>query len=255
MAYPFEGAFMAQPKRRRKSKPPHPTDHGTRAAEPPSDLTAIELFAGGGSVHLALAQAGIRVVWANDFDPMKQRVYRANLPDTPLDPRSIADVRGWEVPQARMVHGSWPCTDHSVQGQQAGFADGEAGRMAFHVYRLLGEMATVGNRPEVLVFENVLGLLHAKMAGDFDALLNGMVSAGYVGGALIVNADEFVPQNRPRLFVVAVRRDLAIPTGLALRGPCPKRHPAMLQRAYERLSLSSRAAWRWWSVLEILTNG
>jgi DNA (cytosine-5)-methyltransferase 1 len=141
-------------------------------------LKAVELFAGGGSVHLALSRVGVSVVYANDFDPAKRAAYTANFPDTRLDGRSIEDVQPHELPHADILHASSPCKDHSGQGEQAGFEHGERGRMAFHAMRLLRGMSTLNRNPKVVVFENVCGLLHRKMLGDFALFLGGLVSEG-----------------------------------------------------------------------------
>ncbi|HZU75442.1 MAG TPA: DNA cytosine methyltransferase, partial [Dehalococcoidia bacterium] len=50
-------------------------------ADAPLDLRAAEFFAGIGLARLGLESAGFRVVWANDIDVAKQRMYTANFQD------------------------------------------------------------------------------------------------------------------------------------------------------------------------------
>jgi DNA (cytosine-5)-methyltransferase 1 len=75
-----------------------------------------------------------------------------------------------------------------------------------------------------------------------------LAAGDYRFGALIIDAVRFVPQSRPRLFIVAVRRDRAVPAGLTEEQAGPLWHPANLVGAYEKLSQRSKQAWMWWSL-------
>ena len=69
--------------------------------------------------------------------------------------------------------------------------------------------------------------------------------------ALIMNAVHFVPQSRPRLFIVAALKS-AVPLPPALRadGPNDEWHPPALVEAYGKLSKRSQSAWTWWHLAE-----
>lgn len=211
-------------------------------------LRALELFAGSGAVHLALAQAGVRTVWANDFCASKRASYAANFPDVPLDPRSIAEVRGYELPEAKIMCSSSPCPDHSFNGEQKGFTGGTRGVLAFHALRLVAELAELGRAPKVVVFENVPGMLAVNDGRDLGLLTQSLVGLGYKVGALLLDALDFVPQSRLRLFVVAVRADLAPPRGLVARRPIARLHPERLVRAHAVLPPRLRSSWVWWNL-------
>lgn len=120
--------------------------------EADSATACIELFAGGGSVHLAMREAGYTTVFANDFCPGKRASYAVNFPNVPLDGRDVRAVRGHDLPPAAVLTASSPCTDHSTNGRRAGFA-GEHGPLAFKVVRLIGEMRAAGRAPRVVAFE------------------------------------------------------------------------------------------------------
>lgn len=207
-----------------------------------------ELFAGGGSVHIAMSRAGFTTAYANDFCRHKAKSYRANFPEVRFDPRPIEQVRGHELPHVELITASSPCQDHSVQGERRGFGDGERGVVAFHVLRLVDELRALGRAPKVLAFENVPGLLSVDDGRDFAALCTSLVSHGYVVGALLMNARQFLPQNRLRLFLVAVRRDVAVPRSLARSSPVARWHTAPLKKAHAALPIAVRAAWRWWTL-------
>lgn len=207
----------------------------------------IELFAGSGAVHLAMAEAGFRAAFANDFCPHKRASYATNFPDVPLDGRSIADIRGHELPGADVITASSPCQDHSINGRRQGFGGGR-GRMALEVVRLAHELRQLGRAPKVIAFENVTGLLTLNGGQDFAALCQALVSAGYRTGAVVINALRFVPQNRERLFLVAVRADLELSGHLQAAGPVRAWHPDALRRAHAALPIEARRGWCWWTL-------
>jgi DNA (cytosine-5)-methyltransferase 1 len=65
-------------------------------------------------------------------------------------------------------------------------------------------------------------------------------------GALVINAELFLQQSRPRLFVVGVRAETPIPLELLAEGPAGPFHPAGLTRAVAKLPPSLRDAFLWW---------
>ena len=212
-----------------------------------SGLPFIELFAGRGAVHLAMAEAGFAAAFANDFCPHKRASYAKNFPDVPLDGRSIADIWGHELPETDVITASSPCQDHSINGRRQGF-EGGRGRMALEVVRLAHELRQLGRAPKVITFENVPGLLTLAEGQDFAALCQALASAGYRTGAVIINALRYVPQNRERLFLVAVRADLKLPPHLQAAGPVKDWHPNALQRAHAALPIEVRRGWCWWTL-------
>jgi DNA (cytosine-5)-methyltransferase 1 len=59
---------------------------------------------------------------------------------------------------------------------------------------------------------------------------------------------RFVPQSRPRLFIIAIRNDIAIPDAVKLSEPDPAWHPLHLVNGYEKLSQEARSSWVWWKL-------
>ena len=210
-------------------------------------LRTIDLFSGGGSVHLAMEAAGFTTAFANDFCPEKRETFATNFPHVRLDGRSITDVRGHELPRAGTMLGCPPCQDHTKSGRRLGYA-GERGILAFEVVRLVRELAVLGRAPGVVVFENVLGLLELDDGKDFAALVEAMMIEGYDVGALVIDAKLFVPQSRRRVFIVAVRSGTPLPPGLKAGRLSQRWHPLLLRRAHEALSAGARRCWHWWTI-------
>lgn len=103
--------------------------------------------------------------------------------------------------------------------------------------RLLDEM---GSPPKILVLENVAGLLSTNGGANYKALHMALVSRGYRCGAILLDAALFLPQSRPRVFIIAVHHDCPIPSELVGAGPC-----WLHNRAATALG-SSLPAWIWW---------
>jgi DNA (cytosine-5)-methyltransferase 1 len=97
------------------------------------------------------------------------------------------------------------------------------------------------------VVENVCGALTSRGGLDFEIICQTFVDAGYRWGALVINADRFLPQSRPRLFVVGVL-DNAESRGLELSAPAEPFHPPALRRAVDRLPEDLRRALVWWNL-------
>ncbi len=98
--------------------------------------------------------------------------------------------------------------------------------------------------PRIVVIENVAGLLTSGGGADFAAVCGAMVDAGYRVGALEMDAALWLPQSRPRLFIVAMRGATG-PESAAPKGPF---HTPRLVAAVDRLPPGVRAHWTWWSV-------
>ncbi len=172
--------------------------------------TSADFFAGIGLMRMGLLAGGWRTVWANDYEATKRRLYYHNLGDErvgfTLEDRSIHDVGVRSVPRVGLIAACFPCTDLSLAGQQRGIEDGPQSSAYLRFAHMLAQMG--GARPPFVMLENVLGLITAHGGRDFRICLELLGQAGYRFDTLAVNAKRFVPQSRPRLFVVGVRKEL-----------------------------------------------
>ena len=88
-----------------------------------------------------------------------------------------------------------------------------------------------------MILENVCGTLTSREGADFAAISKALVGAGYHFGALVVDAVHFLPQSRPRLFVIAVRAGRSTPPDLKLSEPGEAWHtPAETARLLSMMS-------------------
>jgi DNA (cytosine-5)-methyltransferase 1 len=210
-------------------------------------LDFYEFFAGGG-----MARAGLGPRWnclfANDFDFKKSQTYRRNWGGDELLTADVGTVTLAELPHsADLVWGSFPCQDLSLAGGGAGLR-GERSGTFWPFWRLMKDLARDGRKPNVVVLENVCGTLTSHGGKDFVAICRALRDGGYRYGPLVVDAALFVPQSRPRLFVLAVRDDLGIPGHLLRDGPALPFHPHTLCSAHDRLPDALKRQWMWWKL-------
>ena len=105
-----------------------------------------------------------------------------------------------------------------------------------------------GRGPKSIILENVFGAVTSRGGKDFAAIASAFSGAGYRFGAMIIDARHFLPQSRPRLFVVGIRGDIEIPSRLISPGPIEIWHPDALMRAHEGLSARAKKLWVWWNL-------
>lgn len=148
--------------------------------------------------------------YANDFDAAKGDAYVANFGDRP-DPRDIWDVASADLPgQPDLVWTSPPCQDLSLAGRRSGL-DGGRSSAFFGFWRLITGLRAERRAPALIVLENVTGLFTSNGGADFAALCRSMCDGGYRFGAMVLDAAHFLPQSRPRLFVIAVDKSCHLP--------------------------------------------
>lgn len=206
-------------------------------------LRFYDFFAGVGMVDLALVPEW-QCVWANDFDPKKAAIYIANHGGDRFHLGDVAEVSGSSLPApADMAWASFPCQDLSLAGWRRGMMGGRSGTF-WQFYRVMSELHRSGQRPPIIVLENVVGLLQGQ---DFVSLCNALESLDLQFGALVIDAAKFLPQSRPRIFVVAVDRSLDV---LKYSSPEPASAwttPSLMD-AYDRLPAQLLGLWRWWNL-------
>lgn len=196
----------------------------------------LEFFSGIGLVREGLAPGGWRCVFANDNDARKNGVYLNRFPDDgALCQDDVNDTRKIlaRLPkQAFLATSSFPCVDLSRAGKQKGISGPHSS--AFHgfvrVLRGLGR-----RKPKVLLLENVPGLLTSRAGMDFRIVTQEIAGLGYFLDAFLLNAAHFTPQNRQRLFIVGVTRELKPGGVIGGRGPLPDRPSELTTARLDKL--------------------
>lgn len=117
----------------------------------------------------------------------------------------ITKVWGRDLPYADMMVWGFPCTDISVAGKQAGIIEGETrSGLYYEGLRILKE-----TKPKYSIIENVKNLTGKKFKAEFEQILKDIDELGYNNYWKVLNAKDYgIPQNRERVFIVSIRKDI-----------------------------------------------
>jgi DNA (cytosine-5)-methyltransferase 1 len=176
-----------------------------RPRRSPGEKTFCEFFAGIGLVRAGLESSGWSCVYANDIDPKKQRLYQARFGESAHF--HLGDVWGTDEVVSRifgrpfLATASFPCVDLSLAGHYKGI-NGEHSSTFFGFVRVLEALGS--RRPPLVLLENVTGFLTSRKGQDFMLAVKTLAGLGYWIDSFVLDAKNFVPQSRPRVFIVGV---------------------------------------------------
>lgn len=206
-----------------------------------------EFFAGGG-----MARAGLGNRWqclfANDIDEKKATSYASNWGDEHLSLADISTVTTNDLSgHADLAWASFPCQDLSLAGAGAGIRAKRSGTF-WPFWELMRDLNKEGRGPKMIVLENVNGALTSHKGKDFAAIATALADSDYHFGAVVIDAVQFLPQSRPRLFIIGVHSETSISPDLYSSDPDPKWHTKALIEAHKKISKKAASKWLWWNL-------
>jgi DNA (cytosine-5)-methyltransferase 1 len=203
--------------------------------------TCIDLFAGCGGLSLGLEQAGFFPLFVNElnsdaletylmnrdtlFPHLRENFHSNNIKDIVSDEgffkKLFGDLknqfgRDFENGEIDLVAGGPPCQGFSGIGIRRSYSVDKKQLPSNHLFQ---DMAFfVHNiKPKMFLFENVEGLLRAKWTsnGEKGEIFKDVLKAfsaldDYKISYKLIHAKNYgVPQNRPRVLLTGIRKDLA----------------------------------------------
>lgn len=175
-------------------------------------MRIISLFSGIGAFEEALHNIGVEMEIVNycEFNKYASRAYSLihNVPES----KNLGDIKNVNengLPKdIDLITYGFPCQDISGIGKQKGLInlDGTKTRsgLVFDAFRIINSV-----KPKYAIMENVKNLIGKKFKDDFDKLLNILDEMGYNNYYKVLNAKDYtIPQNRERVFVVSIRKDI-----------------------------------------------
>ncbi len=166
-------------------------------------MEVISLFAGCGGLDLGFRRAGFNVVWANEFDKTIHDTYRRNHPQTILNTSDIRTLHEDSIPDCDGIIGGPPCQSWSLGGKSLGLDD-ERGQLVYDYIRIVK-----AKQPKFFIMENVAGMVSPRHIKSFQGFLELFRNAGYRVKFELINAADFrIPQDRLRVFIVGIRKDI-----------------------------------------------
>lgn len=192
-------------------------------------FTVASMFAGIGGICLGFKQAGFDVIWANEADSAACKTYRHNFGDEYLLENDIRKINAQNLPEFDVLTAGFPCQPFSIAGRQKGFNDNR-GNLFFEISRVVCE-----KRPKVIFLENVPNLVEHDNGKTFLVIYNSLVQFGYSIYYKIMSATEYgnLPQTRKRIYIVAIRDDLA---------ECMYRHPKPIDLKLNAFDIINQAS-------------
>ena len=169
-------------------------------------LTFLDICSGIGGFRLGLEWAGHRCIGYCEYDKFARASYEA-MYDTEGEWKAydVTELRPGDVPYADIWCFGFPCQDISIAGKQRGLRGKRSGIYYSIIDLIKGKEE--GDKPTYLLVENVKNLLSVNAGFDFAAVLSEMDEAGYDVRWQVLNSKDFgVPQNRERVFLIAVLR-------------------------------------------------
>ena len=176
-------------------------------------LKVLSLFSGIGAFERAFCRIGLDWELVNycEIDRWASLSYSmVNQCSESLNLRDVRTVTAETVRnhQVDLITYGFPCQDISIAGKQQGFVNdyGESTRsgLFFEALRIIKEL-----RPRYAIAENVKALTSTKFKNEFATVLSSLEEAGYKNYWRVLNAKDYgIPQNRERVFIVSIRRDV-----------------------------------------------
>ena len=204
-----------------------------------------EFFAGAGMARAGLG-SGWTCVFANDIDPKKASSYIENWGGRDFRLADVTHLTADDLLSAAdLSWASFHCQDLSLAGSGASLWGTRSGTF-WSFWDLMRELATRRRPLAMIVFENVCGALTSHRGRDFRAIASAISELGYRFGALVIDAVGFVPQSRPRLFVVATHAELQIPPKLIRQTQSGPWFTKSLSMAAAALPRAVGQNWIWW---------
>jgi len=228
-----------------------------------SDFTFIDLFAGIGGFHQAMASLGGRCVFASEIDANARKTYEYNYKSSSPELFSsgsfnedIKSVMPSEIPDFDILCGGFPCQPFSQAGKKLGFSDAnksERGNLFFDIADIIA-----AKKPKAFFLENVRGLVNHDGGRTFKTIQQILVDElGYSFYYKVVKASDYgLPQLRPRVFIVGFRegaelKDFDFPDSIPLKytmsdvwgGECSREIGFTLRVGGRGSSITDRRNW------------
>lgn len=175
-------------------------------------IKLLSLFSGIGAFEKALDNIGVDYELVNycEIDKFASKSYSLiHNVDESKNLKDVTKVDTSKLPNdIDLVTYGFPCQDISVAGKQKGFEDETSNRtrsgLFFEALRIIEN-----TKPKVAIAENVKALTSKKFKSEFKTVLDSLNAAGYNCYWKVLNAKDYgVPQNRERVFIVSIRKDI-----------------------------------------------
>ena len=174
-------------------------------------MKLLSLFSGIGAFEKALVLNNMDYELVNYCEIDKYAAKAYSIIHNVSEDLNLKDIRTVDTSTLKdidLITYGFPCVDISRAGKQKGFVDdnGNVTRsgLFFEALRII-----IDTQPKVAIAENVKALTTKKFADEFGIVLHGLDNAGYNNYWAVLNAKDYgIPQNRERVFIISIRKDV-----------------------------------------------
>jgi len=165
--------------------------------------TVVSLFSGAGGMDIGFDKEGFKTIWANDNDKDSCETHKvwsgAKVVWAPIEKVDLNDI-----PKADVVLGGFPCQGFSLAGPRK--VDDKRNILYRYFVAVIEKI-----QPKAFIAENVKGILTLGNGEIIKAIVEEFSSRGYNVQFKLLNAADYkVPEDRFRVIMVGVRKDLDI---------------------------------------------
>lgn len=177
------------------------------------NVKSLDLFAGIGGMRIGLEKSLKKLkfkhkcVMASDIDKYAKETYLTNFPNTPFF-GDISELNSnliikKKIPNHDILMAGFPCQPFSRAGHKKGLED-TRGTLFYYIAKILS-----CKKPDAFILENVRGLKEHDKGKTLEIILKVLRKDYDVPEPEILNSKDFgLPQNRARLFIVGIRKNL-----------------------------------------------
>ncbi len=164
--------------------------------------TVVSLFSGAGGMDIGFDLEGFKTIWANDFDKDSCETHKiwsgAEVVHGPIEKVDLNSI-----PRADVVLGGFPCQGFSLAGPRK--VDDKRNVLFRNFVAVIDKI-----KPKVFVAENVKGILTLGGGEILKVIIREFSDKGYTVQVKLVNAADYaVPEDRFRVIMVGVRKDIS----------------------------------------------
>jgi DNA (cytosine-5)-methyltransferase 1 len=167
-------------------------------------FTFIDLFSGIGGMRMPFESLGGECAFSSEWDPYPAKMYHDNFGEKPAG--DITKIHAQDIPQHDLLIGGFPCQPFSLAGvskknslgRDHGFKDKTQGTLFFDVARIIEY-----HRPKAFLLENVKNIISHDKGNTFKTIIETLrEELGYKVNWQVIDAQNFVPQHRERVYIV-----------------------------------------------------
>lgn len=166
-----------------------------------NEITVGSIFCGIGGFCYAFKKKGFSLSWGIDNCNSAAKTYKQNFFHKHIQ-EDIQKIKPSELTYVDVLTSGFPCQPFSIAGKQLGFDDNR-GDGFYQTVRFIKSI-----NPKVFLLENVKNLTSHNDGKTFREMINVLAENGYNIFWKIINASEYVPQNRERVFVVGIKNTI-----------------------------------------------